>query len=161
MNGFLVNMKKIKESGFTLIELLVVIAIIGTLASVMVVLIKPGRQLAKVRDTGREAELIAILAAVFQYAQEHSGDLPDTDGDPETSNFPTSPTCIGNGVGCFDLASAGEDGDTIVPVYLAQIPSDPRTGNPPNDTGYTIWVDENNRLVASASGETRMIIVTQ
>ena len=95
-----------KRKGFTLIELLIVIAIIGMLASVLVVSINPAGQLAKARDTDREADLISILAAVYQYTSEHSGDLPDTDGDPETSNFPTSSACIGTDVGCFDLASA-------------------------------------------------------
>jgi prepilin-type N-terminal cleavage/methylation domain-containing protein len=152
---------KSRKTGFTLMELLIVIAIIGTLATVMIVSINPPRQLAKARDTDREADLISILAAVYQYTAEHSGDLPDTDGDPATSNFPTSETCIGTDVGCFDLASAGETGDTIVPVYLAEIPSDPRTGTPPGDTDYTIYVDANNRLIASASGETRTIGVTR
>lgn len=148
-------------SGFTLMELLIVIAIIGMLATTLVVMINPGRQLAKARDTEREADVIAILTVILQYSAEHSGTLPDTDGDPLTSNFPTSETCIGTDVGCFDLASAGETGDTVVPNYIASLPSDPRYGNPPGDIGYSIWVDANNNLTASASGETREIGVTR
>ena len=157
-------MKKIKNNlnsaGFTLMELLTVIGIIGVLATVMVTAINPGRQLAKARDTQRETDVIVILSAIYQYSSEHSGDLPDTDGNPETSDFPTDETCIGTDLGCFDLASAGEDGDTIVPVYLAEIPTDPRTGEA-SDTDYTIFVDENNRLTASASGETRTVSVSR
>lgn len=145
-------MKKLNSSAFTLLEILIVLSIIGILSTILMVLVNPGRQLAKARDTDRQSDLFAILASVYQYSTEHSGELPDTDGDPETSNFPTTPTCIGTGVGCYNLASAGED-DTIVPVYMPQIPTDPRTGESA-DTGYFIWVDENNRLQASASGET-------
>lgn len=145
-------MKKLNSSAFTLLEILIVLSIIGILSTILMVLVNPGRQLAKARDTDRQSDLFAILASVYQYSTEHSGELPDTDGDPETSNFPTTPTCIGTGVGCYNLASAGED-DTIVPVYMPQIPFDPSTGESA-DTGYFIWVDENNRLQASASGET-------
>ncbi len=143
-----------KVTGFTIIELLIVISIIGILASVLAFTLNPGRQLAKARDTERETDLYAILSAVYQYQAEHSGALPDTDGDPETSNFPTSLVCAGTDGGCFDLASAGDTGETIVPVYMSQLPYDPKTGTEGN-TGYFIYVDENNRLIASASGETK------
>ena len=148
------------RKGYTLIELLIVIAIIGTLSTVLVAVINPARQLAKARDTQRETDLISILSTVYQYAAEHSGELPDTDGDPDESDFPTEETCIGTGVSCFDLAEAGEDDETIVPVYLSEIPMDPKTGTAA-DTGYTIFVDENDRLVASASGETKTIMYTR
>ena len=138
--------------GFTLLELLIVMAILGVLATVMMVVINPGTQLAKARDTQGKSDLFAILGTVWQYQSEHSGALPDTDGDPQTSNFPTEPTCIGTAFECFDLAGAGDPGETIVPVYMAEMPMDPRTGTQEN-TGYLIYVDENNRLVASASGE--------
>jgi hypothetical protein len=114
--------------------------------------INPGTQLAKARDTERETHLYAILSAIYQYQAEHSGGLPDTDGDPEESNFPTSPTCIGEGGGCFDLANAGDEGETIIPIYMASLPYDPKIGDS-DDSGYILYVDENNRLVASASGE--------
>lgn len=146
-------MKKIFTAGFTLIELLVVIAIIGVLASTLVVAVNPGRQLAKARDTQRQTDLYAIVSAIYQYSSEHSGSLPDTDGNPATSNFPTTATCIGTNAGCFNLAGAGGAGETIVAVYLAQMPFDPKTGTPPGNTGYMIRVDANNRLTASATGE--------
>ena len=153
------------KSGYTLTEMLIVIAIIGVLASVMVVAINPARQLAKARDTQRETDIIVILSAIYQYASEHSGELPDTDDDPETSNFPDSLTCIGTDLDCFDLASAGEDDETIVPEYLAEIPTDPRAQFPregtDGDTGYKIMVDENGRLTATASGETREVSQTK
>ena len=148
-------------AGFTLFELLIVIAIIGVMATTLVLVMNPGKQLAKSRDIRRETDLIAILATVYQYTSQHSGDLPDTDGDPVTSNFPTTAKCIGSSIGCFDLAAAGETGDTIVPEYSASIPKDPKTGTD-SDTGYTIYVDTNGRLYGSAPGaETRTITVTK
>lgn len=141
-------------SGFTLLEILIVIAIISLMSTVLIVALNPQRQIAKARDTERETDLNAILLSVYQYQAEHSGTLPDTDGDPLTDNFPTALTCIGTDGGCFNLGSAGETDETIVPVYMAVIPQDPATGSGGN-TGYSIYVDENNRLVASASGETK------
>ncbi len=147
-----------EKYGFTVLELLIVLAILGILLTTTIVLINPGRQLAKARDAQREAHIVSILAIILQYSSEHGGTLPDTDGDPDTSNFPTSLTCIGTDAGCFDLASAGEVGETIVPVYTAEIPKDPKVGSDGN-TNYFVYVDANNRLVASASGETKGPIV--
>ena len=141
------------QQGFTLIEILVVIAIIGILSTVLVVSINPAHQLARARDSQRQTDLTAILSSILQYSSEHSGELPDTDGDPDTSDFPTVATCIGTDLGCFDLANAGEVGEEMVPVYVVALPYDPKTGTPPGDTGYTIYVDVNGRLHAAAAGE--------
>jgi prepilin-type N-terminal cleavage/methylation domain-containing protein len=149
-------MREMKYNGFTLIELIVVIGILGLLAVLSVMIINPQKQLSKARDTDRRADLFAILSTIYQYQAEHSGELPDTDGDPETSNFPTSPTCVGTAGGCFNLAGAGSD-DTLVPDYVSEIPYDPSGGDSSN-TLYSVYLDENNRLVASASGETTPVI---
>ena len=150
---------KVKQ-GFTLLELLLVIVILGILATVMVVMINPAHQLARARDTQRETDIYSIVATIQQYAAEHSGTLPDTDGDPDTSDFPTTLTCIGTGAGCFDLAAAGDGEVSIVPTYVASLPEDPKTGSDAN-TGYFIMADEYNHLTASASGETKTITLTK
>jgi prepilin-type N-terminal cleavage/methylation domain-containing protein len=150
------------NKAFTLFELLIVIAIIGIMATVLVTVMNPAQQLAKARDIRRETDLISILTAVYQYTAEHSGELPDTDGDSETSNFPTSATCIGTDLGCFDLANAGETGDEMVPIYMAALPKDPKTGVVPGNHSYTIYVDANGRLYGAApNAETRTVSVTK
>lgn len=140
--------------GFTLIELLVVIGIIGILAAVVLVAVNPGRQFASSRDTQRRADLYSITNAIYQYSAEHNGRLPDTDSNDATSNFPTSPTCVGTGGGCFNLGIAGAvaTAETIVPTYIAAIPKDPTTGTDA-DTDYSLYRDANGRIVASASSE--------
>jgi len=144
------------SKGFTLIELLLVIAIIGILATVTVVAINPQRQLAKARDSQRKTDLYSIATAVYQYASEHSGDLPDTDGNPLTSNFPTSATCIGEGGSCFNLSVAG-DTEPIVPIYMAAMPYDPKTGATDN-SGYTLYITTGGRIVLAATPETEATI---
>jgi type IV pilus assembly protein PilA len=146
-------MKRTLYSGFTLMELLIVIAIIGVLSTVLVVAVNPGRQLGKARDAERETDLTGIMAAVMQFSSEHSGSMPDTDGDPDTNNFPTTATCIGTDVSCFDLAGAGDDDDTIVPTYLVEMPADPKADDPAGNTGYSIYIDTSGHLHASAVGE--------
>ena len=151
------------SKGFTLIELLVVIGVIGILAAIVLVAVNPGRQFAQARDTQRRSDLYSITNAIYQFAAEHDGNLPDTDGDDATSNFPTSATCIGDTAPCFDLAAATNEAGTeiIVPTYIADLPTDPSTGTPAN-TQYLIHVNTDGRVVASASGElTGAITVTR
>ena len=145
------------SKGFSLIELLLVVAIIGILSTTLIVAINPRRQFAKARDTERETDLVGILSTVQQYAAEHSGELPDTDGDSETNNFPATSTCIGTGLGCFDLAAAGEVGEELVPVYLLTMPVDPQDGDD-TDTGYEIYVDANGHLIGTATSEISGVI---
>lgn len=156
-----------KNKGFTLIELLVVIGIIGILAAIVLVAVNPGRQFAQARNTTRRSDLIQINSAIYQFASEHNGNFPGTAWDAQGApDFPSAPTCIGNGTDvddgvtpCFNLAGAGadEDGDdvvdtgtTIVPNYIAAIPSDPSVNSAPGDHGYDISMDTTGRITASA-----------
>ncbi len=140
------------QKGFTLIELLIVIGIIAILALITLVAVNPARLFGQSRNAVRNSNLNEITSAVAQYRAEHEGNLPDTDNNPAVDSFPTALTCIGSGAGCFDLAQAGEDGVSIVPDYIAEMPMDPQTGTAAN-TGYSIMLNANGRIVASASGE--------
>lgn len=148
-----------REKGFTLIELLVVIGIIGILAAIVLIAVNPGRQFAQARDAGRKTDLLGITGAVYQFAAEHNGDLPDNDGDDSEIGFPGVATCIGSDAACFNLATAtNEEGvEVIVPTYIAAIPMDPSTGDA-TDTGYTIYRNADGRLVATAVGELEAVI---
>lgn len=120
------------QKGFTLIELLVVIGIIGILAAVVIVAVNPARQFASARDSQRKSDLYSITSAVYQYAVENNGNLP--------TQITTSPSDA-------SVLSA-----VLVPTYLAAIPNDPSTGTP-STTNYTIFVNAEGRVVASASSE--------
>jgi hypothetical protein len=98
-------------------------------------------QFMSTRDTQRRADLITITGAVYQYASENDGELP---GD---ELFPKTPTCIGTSSECYDLGSYG-----IVPTYVAEMPMDPLNGTGEN-TGYTIFMSNQGRVVATAKGE--------
>jgi len=151
------------SKGFTLIELLVVIGVIGILAAIVLVAVNPQRQFAQARDTQRRSDLYALTNAIYQFAAEHSGNLPDTDADDATSNFPVAATCIGDTSPCFDMAAAGNAAgtETVVPTYIPGMPTDPSTGTAAN-TQYFVSVDANGRVVASASGELAgMLTVTR
>ena len=154
---------KKNTQGFTLIELLVVIGIIGILAAIVLVAVNPGRQFAQARDAQRRADLLGITNAIYQFASEHNGGFPDTNTDPNTNSFPSTPTCVGTAGSCFNLGASGEiesavgSQELIVPTYIAAIPKDPATGSDAN-TGYTVYRDTNGRLVATASGELSGVI---
>lgn len=143
-----------RNSGFTLIELLVVIGVIAILAAIVLVAVNPGRQFAQARDTQRKSDLYSITNAIYQFSAEHDGNLPDTDNDDSVSNFPQTSTCIGTGGGCFNLGIASDASgvEVIIPTYTAELPMDPSDGTAA-DSGYTIYEDVNERIVASASGE--------
>lgn len=130
-------MKK-NSQGFTLIELLVVIGIITILAAVVLVAINPARQFASSRDVQRRADLYAVTNAIYQYAVENNGNLP--------TDITTDPTHLGTGGGLVDLTSL------LVPTYVTAIPKDPSNGTDA-DTNYTIYRDNNGRLVATAASE--------
>lgn len=124
------------QRGFTLIELLVVIGILGILMAVVIVAVNPSRQFAQARDTQRKADLSAVTSAIVQYSVDHNGNLPSA-GSPAVPVITTTPIDVA-GLAAF-----------LVPDYIAAVPADPT----PGFAAYTVMLDANGRLVASASSE--------
>jgi len=94
------------KRGFTLIELLVVIAIIGILASIVLASLNSARK--KARDARREADVNQIQKALELYAQDHSGQYPDS----------AAVATVGAALSA-----------TLVPNYIAALPADPLGGS--------------------------------
>lgn len=122
------------QRGFTLIELLVVIGILGILMAVVIVAVNPSRQFAQARDTQRKGDISAVSSAVVQYSVDHNGTLPMNGLNPVISTTPADVAVLST---------------YLVPTYIATLPTDPSPGAP----AYTIMLDTNGRLVASASSE--------
>ena len=129
-------MKKAKKQfgiflkGFTLIELLVVIAIIGSLAATLGVLIKPGAQLAKARDTKRKSDLKQYRALLESFANKNNGFYPGRSG----AGVPAATTL------CTDLAISDCPKDPNDPTGVYYYQSDTNSGvTPANAVRYTLW----------------------
>jgi len=63
------------QKGFTLIELLVVIAVLGVLATIVLLAVNPGEQLARARDTSRIAGVTQLGRALQAYYTAAGGSL--------------------------------------------------------------------------------------
>ena len=137
-------MEKRKGKGFTLLEILLVIAAIGILASIVIVAINPLRQIGKAENAARLSGINTIQKALDQYYIAN-GSYPEgiIEGDYteicETGDEPGGST-ITNCEGKIDLRS-------LVPIYIAAIPSDPKGGgyriaiNPANN-GVSLYADQ-------------------
>lgn len=127
--------------GFTLIELLVVIGILAVLLAITLVAINPQKQFQQANDTQRQSDVNAILNAINQYAVDQKGQLP--------AGITGTPALIAD-----DGANLCA---TLVPEYLAALPSDPVTGTfvdcTDYSTGYSVSTTGNNRVSVTAVPE--------
>ncbi|MFC1626657.1 type II secretion system protein [Patescibacteria group bacterium] len=130
--------KNKQHRGFTLIELLVVIGILSILTAATLIAVNPGRQFVLARDTQRQGDLYNITNAIYQYAVDNQGNVPTV--------ITSIPTNIGTAGGLIDLTA------DLVPIYISSIPRDPTTGTEA-DTHYTIYKNNQSRIVASAASE--------
>ncbi len=65
--GFIQHQLRRSGAGFTLIELLVVITVLGVLATIVLLAVNPGAQLARARDAGRKTALRQIANGLERY----------------------------------------------------------------------------------------------
>ena len=110
------------NKGFTLLEMLLVIAIIGVLASIVIIAINPGKQLAQARNAQRASDLNAINNAVQQYYIDNLSWPTTTLDSTLTEICNTGTESTGHSIDCTGLL----DLSALVPDYLSEIPSDPQ-----------------------------------
>jgi prepilin-type N-terminal cleavage/methylation domain-containing protein len=137
------------KKGFTLLEILLVVAAIGILASIVIIAINPGKQLAETRNAKRYSDVRTILEAVHQYSIDH-GELPSTTI-PETSNCETTNSaevCASSTSNCSGFANLNSLTDNE--VYLVEIPVDPSDVTDAGGAGYHIIKTSNDRITVCA-----------
>ncbi len=136
------KIKKVK-TGFTLLEMLLVVALIAILASIVILAINPGKQLAEARNAQRRSDVNTILNAVYQYSIDNNGAIPDGITTTEINICRTgSASCTGL-VDLFVLTDNEK--------YLTDMPHDPTTACEAEDTCYGIVQSVNGRITVEAA----------
>ena len=150
------------RKGFTLIELLLVIGIIAILAAVVIVAINPTKQLADARNAQRRTDVNTVLNAVYQYAIDHNGSIPD--GIPTGSATPYEICKTLAGKKCVTTATVTGvpwgrvNLDVLTGSYVTQVPQDPRypdtsaTAHVQSGSYYFIYQTTGGRVTVTASG---------
>jgi hypothetical protein len=120
--------------GLTVVEIIIAMGLFAFIAATGIIMLNPGGQLAKGRNTQRELHLNGILNGIRQ-------NMADTSGASFTcasGAIPTSTKRMGSASGSYDIAPC------LVPTYIPTMPTDPSasgahyTDNTDYDTGYYI-----------------------
>lgn len=131
-----------QKNGFTLIELLLVLGIISLLVAITIAALSPTRQLATSRNAKRQADVNAILSAVYQYVVDE-GRLP-----PAIPVGTASEICATDSVDCDGAISL----DVLTGAYIVRIPQDPQLIDTATGTNYWIVRDSGGRITVTAPG---------
>lgn len=102
----------------------------------------PAKELSDARNAQRRADVNTILNAVYQYAIDNNGSLPEG-----ITSTPTEVCAAQDSAECSDLM----DLHVLLESYLVSIPRDPQNESGPG-SGYFIVKDENSRITVSAPG---------
>ncbi len=142
-----------RRSGFTLIELLLVLGIISLLVAITIAALSPARQLATSRNAKRQADVNAILSAVYQY-------LVDEERLPTT--IPTGTAreiCATDSADCDNAITL----DILTGAYIVRIPQDPQLADTATGTNYWIVRDWSGRITVTAPGaeEEQIVEITR
>lgn len=130
------------RKAFTLLEVLLVIALISVLLSILIRLINPEQQIGDINNAQRQADVLTIYAAINQYREANSGNLPlGIDG---TEKSICKPNCTPDN-DKIDISEA-------INPYIAfgTIPVDPRQAETLDTTGYKVRVNTEGRVVVTA-----------
>ncbi len=123
--------------------MLLVVALIAILASIVILAINPGKQLAEARNAQRRSDVNTILNAVYQYAIDHNGLLPAS-----ISSGTESPICKEGVVDC------GLNADFTVlttdATYITAIPQDPNASCETGSSCYTVFQSLTGRVTIAA-----------
>lgn len=147
-------MKIAKQKGFTLIEILIVIGIMTILASAVIISTNPAEHFARARNATRLAHMNSIATAIYSYAVDNDGNLPDCNTSHATVPSGTTALSAGSSSQDFDNKRGVEgcraelvDGENeIEAVYMPELPLDPKTGE-----YYRIASDLNGRRIEITS----------
>ena len=107
------------------------------------VTVDPQKDLGNARDAQRLQDVQLILSAVYQYAQEHQGVLPETITTIETEICRSGVNVDCDTDGLVNL-------NVLTGSYLLALPADPKSATR-NSTHYTI-VKTDQRVTVSAPG---------
>jgi prepilin-type N-terminal cleavage/methylation domain-containing protein len=117
------------KKGFTLLEVLLVIALMTILFAISLVAINPRKQLAQARNLQRKSDIDIIYKALEYYKVSQKSYPTGITGEPKAicidGNTPSN---------CVDLSS-------LVPEYLADIPTDP------SGVAYQIYINSTNGVI--------------
>ena len=140
-HGF-IRLRSRFRRGFTLIELLLVLGIISLLVGITIAALSPSKQLGTTRDAKRQADVNAILSAVYQYLVDVE-QLP-----PGIPSGTAVEICATDSADC----DAAIDLDILTGSYLVRMPRDPQLPDSSTGTNYWIVRDGNGRITVTAPG---------
>lgn len=138
-----------RKQGFTLLEILLAVAALVILASIVILAINPGKQLADTRNAQRWSDVNTILNATYQYAIDNDGVLP--------AGITDTVVCIKSDV----ATSCTADLDVLSPTYLVELPSDPQATTTGNYTIVSSSTTNRITVAAPAAEQGKTIEVTR
>ena len=142
-----------RQAGFTLIEILLVIGILAILIAITLIAINPARQFSQANNTQRSSDVTAILNAINQYMIDNDGAVPAGSG----VAISATPTNMGSN-NAIDVNICND----IIPLYIAELPVDPRTGSITTgpcsvyNTAYDVYRSATNNRITVTADDTEL-----